>query len=103
MGVLLFWLYIVAVLRRGIAVYRRAGKTPMELAGIAFFAAFLALTGDTFVHAWTFSPGSSVAIVYWLVGAAVVRVHTLTVDADAEAAAEEAEEEHSEPTLELVS
>jgi len=88
-GVLLLWGFITIVLRRGLDIYRMERRGPLEVAGIAFFAAFIALVGDSFVHGWMFSPGSSMSIVYWLVAACVLRVHTLTIEERERTEAEE--------------
>jgi O-antigen ligase len=76
-GLLLFWLYITLVIRRGLALFFSAPGDPHRFAGVVFFGVFLALVGDSFVHGWAFSPGSSMAILFWLTGAAVLRVHYL--------------------------
>ena len=74
-GLLLFWYFLYSVLLRGFSHYREGVRDPLHLAGIVFFAAFFALAGDSFVHGWAFSPGSSMAIVFYLVAAATVRIH----------------------------
>jgi O-antigen ligase len=77
---LLWFLYVV--LKRGLVVYNHASRGSIQLAGMAFFAAFMALFGDSFVHGWMFSPGSSMSIVFWLVSACVIRVHLLTIESE---------------------
>jgi O-antigen ligase len=74
-GLVLFWLYLVMVIRRGLALFFAPPGDPLHFAGVVFFGVFLALVGDSFVHGWAFSPGSSLAILFWLTGAAVVRIH----------------------------
>jgi O-antigen ligase len=86
LGLLAFWIYIFLVLKSGLAVYRSPRRSPLEVGGIAFYAAFIALVGDTFVHGWAFSPGSSMSIVFWLVAACVVRIQLFTTEAVAEEA-----------------
>jgi len=96
-GLVLFWFFLFSVLRRGFNIYRSTARDPLHVAGIVFFAAFFAMTGDSIVHAWAFSPGSSMAIVFFLMAAATIRVHVLI----AEQAAEEGylEEEEEEETV----
>ena len=75
-GLMVFWLFLISVLRRGIRLFRmESDDPPLQLAGVAFFGAFLALLGDSFVHGWVFAPGSSMAIIFWLVSAAILRIH----------------------------
>jgi O-antigen ligase len=76
-GVMAFWFFLAYVFRRGALLFGWTTQGKLELGGIAFFAAFLALAGDSFVHGWGFSPGSSVGIVFWISAAAVVRAHML--------------------------
>ncbi|MEN8149673.1 MAG: O-antigen ligase family protein [Planctomycetota bacterium] len=96
-GVALLWAFIAYVLKRGVEIYRSPRRGPIETAGVAFLAAFLALVGDSFVHGWMFSPGSSPAIVFWLVAACVLR--TWSFSAAAETA--EAEQREEAPAVEL--
>ena len=91
-GLLLFWYFLYSVLRRGFSLYRERVRDPLHLAGIVFFAAFFALTGDTLVHAWAFSPGSSMAIVFFLMAAATVRIHVFAKQQEQEEAEKEIEE-----------
>ena len=90
-GLVVFWVFLVSVLRRGFAVFRRKEHGELELAGMAYFGAYLALVGDSVVHGWVFSPGSSMSIVFWLVSAAVIRVHVLVLQRDADEEAERRE------------
>ena len=83
-GVVLLWTFIAVVLRRGLEIYRLERRSTLNMAGMAFFAAFLALTGDSFVHGWMFSPGSSMSIVYFLVAACVMRAYAFTETKSAE-------------------
>jgi O-antigen ligase len=76
-GLVLFWWILFTVIQRGYWIFRRGGKGPTEIAGIVFFAAFLALVGDSFVHGWAFSPGGSVAIIFWVCALAVIRIQLL--------------------------
>ena len=93
-GLLLFWFFLYSVLRRGFSLYAKGVRDPLHLAGIVFFAAFFSLAGDSFVHGWAFSPGSSMAIVFYLVAAATVRIHVFTRERDF--AATEPEEDGAE-------
>jgi len=95
-GLLLFWFFLYSVLRRGLSLYREGIRDPLHLAGIVFFSAFFALAGDSFVHGWAFSPGSSMAIVFYLVAAATIRIHVLTGEG-AETGDEEEEEATTAP------
>ncbi len=92
-GLMLFWFFLYSVLRRGLSLYREGARDPLHLAGMVFFAAFFALAGDAFVHGWAFSPGSSMAIVFYLVAAATIRIRLLTE----EQTGPEAEEEEAAP------
>lgn len=91
-GVALFVFFAFSTLFRGFRVFRRGEHSSLELGGMAFYGAFLALFGDTFVHGWAFSPGNSMAIVFWLVSAAVIRVDTLLQEADSRATARDESE-----------
>ncbi len=96
-GFLLFWSILGSLLWHGLRLVRLRRRTEVDVSGLAFFSAFLALFGDTFVHAWVFSPGSSMSIIFWLVSAAVLRAHLFAVEAE-RAEAEEEEEEEEEPS-----
>ena len=74
-GLILFWVYTILVIRAGLRLFFRENAGPLHFAGVVFFGTFLALTGDSFVHGWVFSPGSSLSILYWLTGAVVLRTH----------------------------
>ncbi len=102
-GLSLFLFFIASVLMRGMELYREGRNDPLHLAGIVFFAAYFAMAGDTFVHGWAFSPGSSMAIVFWLMAAATMRVHLLSADArEAEAEEEEEAESALQESLDLL-
>jgi O-antigen ligase len=64
LGYAIFWVFLGSMCRLGLRAWR-APRSPLNDLTFALFCSFLVAFGDSFLHGWMFSAGSSLALLFW--------------------------------------